>query len=86
MSEPDDEPLEIPIERLSDAALLGIVDDFVLREGTDYGREERTLARKREAVLAQLRAGTAYVTFDPRRQSCTILRRERAPGAHGPPR
>ena len=58
----------------------------VLYLSPDDSNSMSSPVQAREAVLAQLRAGTAYVTFDPRRQSCTILRRERAPGAHGPPR
>jgi hypothetical protein len=68
--------LEIPLDDLSPDALLGVVDDFVLREGTEYGATEYTLEQKRKHVLTQLRSGQAKLMFDPRTESCTILVRE----------
>jgi uncharacterized protein YheU (UPF0270 family) len=57
---------------LSEAALLGVIDDFVLREGTDYGDGTASLQRKRDAVLAQLEAGTVRIWFDPASESVTL--------------
>jgi uncharacterized protein YheU (UPF0270 family) len=72
----DDPPhVEIPLERLTHEALLGIVDDFILREGTDYGHADVPLDTKRAQVLARLHAGHAVIVFDPRTESCTILMR-----------
>jgi uncharacterized protein YheU (UPF0270 family) len=72
----DDTPhVEIPLERLTHEALLGIVDDFILREGTDYGHADVPLDIKRGQVLARLHAGQAVIVFDPKAQSCTILLR-----------
>ncbi len=68
-------PVEIPVDRLTHDALLGVVDDFILREGTDYGMADVSIDTKRSEVLAQLRAGHAWIAFDPERQSCTIIRR-----------
>lgn len=67
--------VEIPVDQLSPEALLGVVDDYVLREGTDYGGGEHTLERKREQVLAQLRSGKAVIVFDEVTESCTIVLR-----------
>lgn len=69
-------PVEIPIERLGDELLTALIDDFVLREGTDYGHEDISLETKRGQIRAQLRAGTAAIMFDPSSETCTILRRE----------
>jgi len=73
----DETPVEVPVERLSDEALQGIVDDFILREGTDYGIHETALQTKRDQVMAQIKAGTAVITFDPDTETCTLVRRER---------
>lgn len=69
-------PVEIPLERLSEDLLTALIDDFVLREGTDYGHEDITLETKRRQVREQLRTGTAAIMFDPGTETCTILRRE----------
>lgn len=73
----DATPVEVPADRLSEEALRGIVDDFILREGTDYGFNETALETKRAQVEAQIRAGTAVIMFDPRTRTCTLVRRER---------
>jgi uncharacterized protein len=67
--------VEIPWEQLSADALRGVIDDFVLREGTDYGARETTLETKRDQVLGQLRSGKATVMFEPRTETCTIVKR-----------
>jgi len=71
-----DTPLEIPLDQLSPDALRGVIDDFVLREGTDYGLTESSLECKREQVLAQLKAGKAQVVFDPRSETCSVVLRD----------
>ena len=57
--------VKIPLDSLSREALIGLVEAFVLREGTDYGHEDYALAGKCEAVLRQLRDGQAEICFDP---------------------
>ena len=63
--------LRIDFTALSADALRGVIESFVLREGTDYGRDY-TLAQKCEAVLAQLHSGEAYLDFDPVAESVDI--------------
>jgi uncharacterized protein len=70
----EESKLEIPFQQLSAQALEGVIDDFVLREGTEYGAADVTLERKREQVLVQLRAGTALIVFDESTETCTIVR------------
>jgi uncharacterized protein YheU (UPF0270 family) len=67
--------VEIPIDALSADALTGVIDDYVLREGTNYGSIEVSLETKRAQVLAQLRSGAAIVIFDPVTETCTIALR-----------
>ena len=64
--------VKISWSELSDAALLGVIDDFVLREGTDYGAEPTSLARKRAQVRRQLERGEAHIWFDAATASVTI--------------
>ena len=55
----------IPPDALSIDALRGLVEAFVLREGTDYGHLEHSLDAKCRAVVRQLRDGHAEIVFDP---------------------
>ena len=36
----------IPIERLSPEAIQGVIEEFILREGTDYGEKETSMETK----------------------------------------
>ena len=74
MSEPGEsaEPVEIPYAALSSEALRGVIEAFVLREGTDYGEREFTLAQKGAQVLAQLHRGEARILYDPASETVTI--------------
>jgi len=55
----------IPPESLSPAALRGVIEAFVLREGTDYGHHEHSLEEKCRAVERQLGEGRARICYDP---------------------
>jgi uncharacterized protein YheU (UPF0270 family) len=69
--------VEIPLAELSEEALRGLIESFVLREGTDYGEVERSHERKLADVRRQLERGEARVVFDPRTESVDIVPVER---------
>lgn len=71
----DAEPVEIPMQELSPDALRGVVENFVLREGTDYGAQELTLERKVRDVMRQLERREARIMFDPASESVTLVLR-----------
>jgi uncharacterized protein YheU (UPF0270 family) len=66
------EPLVIPHEELSAEALHGVIESFVLREGTDYGEREYSLVQKVAQVRAQLERGQARILFDPQTNTVTL--------------
>ena len=68
------EPIEIPHRELSPEALSGVVQSFVLREGTDYGRQEYSLDEKVAHVMRQLERGEARIVFDPGTETVDIVR------------
>ena len=70
------EPLQIPAELLSPEALRGVLEDFVLREGTDYGLRDWSLDEKVAQVALQLQRGDAQLMFDPQTESVTLITRE----------
>ena len=65
--------MKIPQQQLSAEALLGVVDAFILREGTDYGTQEFTLEEKRQRVLQLLASGDAEIHFYPENEHLDIL-------------
>jgi uncharacterized protein YheU (UPF0270 family) len=64
--------LKIPWDELSEDALMGIIEEFVTREGTEYGESEISLEMKCQQVRQQLRDGEACITFDEELQTCSI--------------
>jgi uncharacterized protein len=57
--------VKIPMDAVSGEALRGIVESFVLLEGTDYGHADYSLDQKCAQVLRQLEEGLAEIWFDP---------------------
>lgn len=69
---PGEAPIVIPPGELSEPALHGVIESFVLREGTDYGEREYSLEQKVAQVRAQLARGQARILFDPQSNTVTL--------------
>ena len=66
-------PLVIPHGELSADALQGVIESFVLREGTEYGEHDYSLEQKVAHVLRQLERGEARVVFDADTETVDIV-------------
>ena len=66
-------PIEIPAQSLSAETLESVIDSFVLREGTDYGKTEQSLEAKRAQVLKQIENGKVKIIFDLESESVTMM-------------
>jgi uncharacterized protein YheU (UPF0270 family) len=66
--------MRIPYTELSDDALHGIIEEYVSREGTEYGSRDFSLEEKVEQVLAQIHGGDVIIEFDAESQSCQLLK------------
>ena len=66
-------PVVVPHTELSPEVLRGVVESFVLREGTDYGEREVSLEQKVAGVVRQLERGEARIIFDPQSESIDIV-------------
>lgn len=73
MADETPEPVEIPYEQLSPEALQGLIEEFVTRDGTDYGATERSVASKISQVRGLLARGEARVVFDPESRTANIV-------------
>lgn len=67
--------IEIPADRLSAEVLAAVIEEFILREGTDYGSYEVSLENKIDQVRGQLKKGDVLITFDPASENCNLLTR-----------
>lgn len=68
--------IEIPFKRLDNDVLTAIIEEFILREGTDYGAQEADFENKVTQVRTQLESGDVLITYDPKTENCTLLTRE----------
>jgi uncharacterized protein YheU (UPF0270 family) len=66
----------VPHGSLSAEALTNLVDDFISREGTDYGEREYSPEEKRASVQRQLDKGAVLIVFDPESESVNLVRKE----------
>jgi uncharacterized protein YheU (UPF0270 family) len=64
--------MNIPYQELAVESLTAIIEEFISREGTDYGAHETSLEKKVQQVMNQLKRGEIVVTFDPESQSCDL--------------
>ncbi len=71
--ESSSEPIVVPYASLAPETLRAVAEEFVTREGTDYGAREKSLEQKIEDVLRQLRRGEAQLVFDPESNSVNIV-------------
>ncbi len=69
----DEHEMKIEFDSISPEALQGVIENFVLQEGTDYGEREWSLMQKCEHVRRQLQRGEARIDFDPVAQTIHIL-------------
>ena len=65
--------IEVSPNQLSPEALRGMIEEFVTRDGTDYGAIERSVEEKIAQVSAQLASGEARLVFDPTTQTTNIV-------------
>jgi len=78
---PAEEGVEIPYRRLDPETLRNLIQEFVSRDGADWGEAGGTLEEKVEQVLQQLRLGKVRLVFDLATQTANIV-----VGSEGRPR
>ena len=71
--------LEIPWQQLSAAALKNLIEEFITRNGTDYGDHEVSLEDKLAQLQGQIQSGDVLVIFDEESESCQLVTRQQRP-------
>lgn len=65
----------IPWQDLAPETLDNLIESFVLREGTDYGEQERSLEQKVNDVKRQLKSGDAVLVWSELHETVNIMPR-----------
>ena len=63
----------IPVSRLSAKALRCVIDEFISRNGTDYGETDISRETKFRYVKDKLKNGSAVLIFDDETETTNIL-------------
>ncbi|WP_394175704.1 YheU family protein [Thalassotalea litorea] len=63
----------IPVEQLQQDTLLAIIDEFILREGTDYGLQECSHQQKVLQIQEQLTSGRLVIVFSEAYETVNIM-------------
>lgn len=66
----------IPPGSLSEEALQGVLEEFISRDGTDYGEEELSLEAKVARLKPQVMRGEVLIVFDEALEGVTLMTRE----------
>ena len=66
----------IPLDALNQETLAAIIEDFILREGTDYGAIDISNSDKAEQVMALLKKGDVVIAYSELHESINILPKE----------
>jgi len=65
--------VEVPYERIAPETLRNLIQEFVTRDGADWGERGCTLDDKVEQVLRQLKSRQVKVVFDLTSQTANIV-------------
>lgn len=65
--------IEIPWDQLETETLHALVEEFVTRDGTDYGEEEVSLSRKVEQVVKGIKKKEFIIVYDQEMDSVHVV-------------
>ena len=63
----------IPLEQINEETLTAIIEEFILREGTDYGEAEVSLNQKCGEVQKQLESKDVLIIYSELSESVTLI-------------
>ncbi len=76
MIEQAEHPILIRPEELSPEAIEGVIENFILREGTDYGVIEVSFDEKARRLRCQIDSGKIKIIFDRASQTVSLVKAE----------
>ena len=66
--------LRIPFEQLQADTLTAILEEFISREGTDYGLQEVSFEQQLEKARQSMLSGDVVIVYDSQLESCQLLK------------
>lgn len=68
-----EEGIDVPYERLDPETLRNVIQEFVTRDGADWGEAGCTLEDKVSQVMQQLRSRKVKIVFDLNSETTNIV-------------
>ncbi|EGG98200.1 hypothetical protein imdm_378 [gamma proteobacterium IMCC2047] len=65
--------MDIPYQAIPKETLSNMIEEFVTRDGTDYGECELSLEEKVVQVMSLLKQGKAAIQYDESMEICEIV-------------
>lgn len=66
----------IPYQQVNEITLNNLIEQYILREGTDYGEIEFSLEEKTQQILQQITDETIYILYSELNESVTLINKE----------
>ena len=66
----------IPHTELGQDTLQALIEEFVTREGTEYGEQDVPLSTKVMQIMNQLNREEVFIVYSELHESCTIVSKE----------
>jgi uncharacterized protein YheU (UPF0270 family) len=70
---PTEKAVEVPQDALAPETLRSLAEEFVTRDGTDYGDRERSLDEKVDGLMRQLETGDAKIFYESETETINIV-------------
>jgi len=74
--------VQVPWQEIPRDTLRLMIEEFVSRDGTDYGEQEVSLDTKVAQVQRLLETGEAMIWFDDVTETVSIFHRDNAPDTY----
>ena len=68
--------MRIPYQQLDETTLNNLIEQYILREGTDYGEVEFSLQQKTQQVLEQIKNEDIYIMYSELNESVTLVSKQ----------
>lgn len=68
--------MRIPYQQLDEATLNNLIEQYILREGTDYGEVEFSLEEKTRQILKQIKNEDIYIMYSELHESVTLVSKD----------
>ena len=66
----------IPHTEIAADTLHTLIEEYVTRDGTDYGEHEVSTARKVQQVMGQLERKEIFIVYSELHETCTLKTKE----------